>query len=268
MKQMPVLFVGHGSPMNAIEDNVYSQGWRAMGERILSVYGRPKAIVAFSAHWMTKTLCVRAEADNRQIYDMTGFPEALYQVQYAPAGMPELADTIKSMLGDEVRVDASWGIDHGVWSVLKHMFPFADVPVVMMSTPLSEKPEKLFQVGQRLNALRCEGVLLLGSGNIVHNLLLADYHMPTSGFPWAEAFDQAVKEAVLAKDDERLCHYQKFSEQHLAFQTPEHFLPLLPILGAGFTDDVEVWNEGCVLGALSMTSYLFTQRHEYSDFSS
>jgi 4,5-DOPA dioxygenase extradiol len=187
-QKMPVLFVGHGSPMNAIGENRAREGWR----RLAASLPEPRAIVAVSAHWQTEGVRVRTAADNPQIYDMYGFPETLYRVKYAPAGDPELARRVLALLGEQARGDNSWGIDHGVWSVLSNLFPGADVPVVMVSVDPSLPDEAQRAVGRKLACLRDEGVMLAASGNVVHSLRLVDWSM-AGGFDWADSFDGSVR---------------------------------------------------------------------------
>jgi len=249
----PVLFVGHGSPMNAIGDNRARTGWRAMGEQL----GRPKAIVALSAHWATRGRCVRTAADNPQINDMYGFPAALYEVRYEPAGDPVVAERVIEALAPDVKARNDWGIDHGAWSVLCNMYPAADVPVVMLSTDLAAAPDAHFDVGRRLAALREEGVMIVCSGNVVHNLRMVNWRM-RDGFDWAQTFDDAVRERVLAGDYQPLVDFEELPDAHLAIPTTEHYLPLLTALGAATPDDEPTcFNDYCELGSMSMTSFLF-----------
>lgn len=252
-KRLPVVFTGHGSPMNAIGENRARDGWRALGRTL----GRPKVIVAVSAHWTTRGLCVRRSGENPQIFDMYGFPEELYRVKYAPAGSVETADRVLAALGGAARANNDWGIDHGVWSVLSNMYPDADVPVVMVSTDLTADAAAQFETGRRLAALRDEGALILASGNVVHNLRLVDWES-AGGFDWADSFDAAVRNAILAGDFQTPVAFEKLPDAALAVPTAEHYFPLLTALGAAEpTDRVTVFNEYRELGSMSMTSYLF-----------
>lgn len=254
-KNMPVLFTGHGSPMNAIGASRAREGWRQMGLAL----GKPRVIIALSAHWGTRGLCVRTGARNPQIYDLYGFPDALYQLRYEPAGAPECAARVLELLGGNARADNSFGIDHGVWSVLANLYPDADVPVVMVSTDLSAGAAAQFKTGQKLAALRGEGALILASGNVVHNLRMVNWEMP-GGFDWANRFDGAVRDAILAKNFGRAIDYAALPGAALAVPSTEHYFPLLAALGAASADDaVTVWNEYRELGSMSMTSYLFSQ---------
>jgi len=250
---MPVVFTGHGSPMNAIGGSRARDGWRKTGLAI----GRPKVIVAVSAHWATDGLFVRRSDKNPQINDMYGFPEELYRVHYEPAGSVGYADRALELLGGRASVRNDWGIDHGVWAVLSNMYPDADVPVVMVSTDLSAGAAGQFETGRRLSALRDEGALILASGNVVHNLGRVDWSMD-GGYGWADRFDAAIRDAVAAGDFRTPVDYAALPDADKAVPTAEHYYPLLTALGAASDQDrVTVWNEYRELGSMSMTSYLF-----------
>jgi len=250
-KRAPVLFVGHGNPMNAIGDNRARSGWQQLARTL----EKPRAIAAVSAHWLTQGRRVRTAADNPQIYDMYGFPEALYRVKYAPAGSVQDAERARRLLG--AAADNSWGIDHGVWTVLCNLFPAADVPVVTISVDGAAPARAQYEAGQALAALREEGVLILASGNAVHNLGRVDWDM-AGGFGWAERFDAEIKKNVLSGSHEAVIGYESLENSRLAVPTAEHFLPLLTALGASAPDDrITVFNDYCELGSMSMTSYLF-----------
>ena len=254
-QRMPVLFVGHGSPMNAIEDNDYSRVWSALGNTL----DRPKAILSVSAHWFGRGTKVNDSPTPSMIYDMYGFPEELYQFKYPAPGSPELAHRTRALIGDFVTIDNNWGIDHGSWSVLNRMFPKADVPIVQLSINAMLSPAEHNAIGQKLLPLRDEGVLVFGSGNIVHNLSRVDWRMK-SGQPWAEAFDQYIYNAVLNRTHEQIIAFDQIGEPaELSVPSLDHFAPLLYTLGASDADDaVQVFNADCTLGSMSMTSYLFT----------
>jgi 4,5-DOPA dioxygenase extradiol len=251
---MPVIFAGHGSPMNAIEDNRFSREWK----RIAAGIPAPKAILCVSAHWVTDGTCVNDQPQPKTVYDMYGFPKELYELVYQPPGSPELAAQAIRLLGQQTAVDNSWGIDHGTWSVLVHMFPDADIPVVQLSIDANSDMEDHYRTGQKLQALREQGVLVLGSGNVVHNLGLINWNQ-VGGEPWAVEFDNYVKENILARRFEKVIHYGAAGNSSLrAFPTTEHYVPLLAILGCSTPDDeIYVFNDQCVLGSLSMTGYLF-----------
>ena len=252
-KRQPVVFVGHGLPLNAIADNDIRRGWQEMGKRL----GRPRAILAVSAHWFTYGRWVRTAAHNPQINDMYGFPDELYAVHYAPAGAPDVAARALDLLGGVATGTEDWGVDHGVWSVLSNMYPEADVPVVMVSCDGDAAPEDHLEVGRRLAALRDEGVMIVASGNVVHNLRAVDWDK-SDGFAWANDFDDRVRDLILARDSDSIVRYTQLAGWQRAIPTPDHFLPLLTALGAARDDDeVVVWNQIRELGSMSQTSYLF-----------
>jgi 4,5-DOPA dioxygenase extradiol len=255
MTRMPVVFVGHGSPMNAIEQNSYTKTWRDMAKRI----PKPASILSISAHWYTSGTRIMNEEKPKTIHDMYGFPQELYEVLYHAPGNPKLAEHVKKMITRPSVFDNSWGIDHGTWSVLVHMYPERDIPVFQISVDAAAPPEVHYQLGQELKALRNQGVLLFGSGNIVHNLRLIDWGMLDKGFDWAYQFDDYIKENIENRHDEKVANYHSLGETaRLAVPTPDHFNPLLYILGAADQDDqISVYNHSCTMGSMSMTSYLF-----------
>ena len=257
IKRMPVLFVGHGSPMNAIEDNPFSRGWSALGETL----ERPKAILSVSAHWFTRGTKVNDSPTPSMIYDMYGFPEELYQLKYPAAGSPELAYRARTLIGEFVSIDNNWGLDHGTWSVLRRVFPKADIPIVQLSVNAMLTPAEHYAIGQQLRALREEGVLIFGSGNVVHNLSRVDWRM-NDGQPWAQEFDQYIHQAILSGDYDSVLHYNRVGEAaQLSVPSIDHFAPLLYVLGASDADDsISVFNAYCTLGSMSMTSYLFSDQ--------
>ena len=247
----PVIFVGHGSPMNAMEENDFTKGWNEIGKNI----PMPKAILSISAHWQTKGTRVNDTINPRQIYDFYGFPKELYEVIYEVEGNEELANRVREVLGEQVIVDNGWGIDHGTWSVLSKIYPKADIPVVQLSLNYDMTPREHFELGKRLSVLRDEGYLIFGSGNIVHNLGLVDWSHNT-GFNWADEFDFLVKEHILSGEYDQLIDYGIGGI--LPVPTREHYLPLLVCLGAvGEGVEVDIFNDSRVLGSISMTSYLF-----------
>lgn len=261
-QKMPVLFAGHGSPMNAIEENRFSKGWEAMGAEL----PEPKAILAVSAHWVTDGVRLNAAEKPRTIYDMYGFPEELYQISYPAPGSPALAGRAEELLGAGARTDNSWGIDHGVWSVLRRIWPAANLPVVEMSIDGSASPGELFSMGKALRPLRGEGVLIFASGNVVHNLALLDWERP-DGFAWADEFDLWVRDRILAgKYGEILNWRAAGSCAGKAFRTSEHFAPLLVALGASDSGDrAAARNEARTMGSLSMTCYRFDAENAEKD---
>jgi len=251
---MPALFIGHGNPMNAIEDTVYSNAWRKAAAAI----HRPKAILCISAHWETEGTFVTAMGQPKTIHDFYGFPDSLYQVQYPAPGSPQLAERVRRLVGSTaVRLDDgySWGLDHGAWSVLRRMFPEADIPVVQLSLDRSQHPRFHYELGRELQTLRAEGVLVVGSGNIVHNLRLLQWDA-VEPFPWAAEFDRQAAELILAGEHDRLVAYPALGEAaRLSIPTNEHYLPLLYILALQQPGEpVSFFAEGLPLGSISMRS--------------
>lgn len=254
--RMPVVFAGHGSPMLALDDTEVTCGLRAVGQRIEDEFGKPRAILAVSAHWYTRGSFVQSTAAPEQIYDMYGFPKALYDFKYPVAGSPELGERVTRLLGDRVRVNDDWGIDHGTWTVLAHVFPQADVPVVQLSVDGTRATRELYEIGRALAPLRDEGYLVFGSGNVVHNLGRVDWSN-AGGSAATNAFNALVTEKVLARDDEAILDYASLPNAAYAAPTPEHFLPLIYMLGAADGERPEVFNDHSELAAISMTGYAF-----------
>ncbi|MEA5026097.1 4,5-DOPA dioxygenase extradiol [bioreactor metagenome] len=254
MSKMPIIFIGHGSPMNAIENNRFTEKWEAMGQ----VLPTPKAILAVSAHWYTNGLKIMDNEHPKMIYDMYGFPDELYQLVYSAQGSPHFARRVKECLSLPAVMDQSWGYDHGAWSVLRRMFPHADIPVFQVSVNRIASPKEHFRLGQELAVLRQEGVLIFGSGNVVHNLGRVDWSV-SAGLPWADEFDEYVKANIVTRNYDRVIAYEKAGPSaQLAFGSLDHFAPLLTVLGAAErTDQIVVFNEERIMGSLSMTSYLF-----------
>ena len=253
-KPMPALFMGHGSPMNAIEDNGYSRAWAKLGRELPT----PKAILCVSAHWFIGSTVVTAMPKPRTIHDFYGFPQPLFDVDYPAPGSPELAERVAELAKpDWVGLDRDqWGLDHGTWSVLTHLFPDADIPVVQLSINAMKPFDYHVQLGARLAPLMDEGVLVLGSGNVVHNLREVQWKAPDHGEAWAKRFDEAV--TVQMTEDpaalERLTGHADFTR---AAPTPDHFLPVAYIAGvaAAREDGGQPIVEGYSMGSLSMTSY-------------
>lgn len=252
MPKMPVVFVGHGSPMNVIEENTFTQGWKDMAQSI----PRPKAIVCISAHWYGMGEKVSAAAKPETIYDFYGFPPALYQVKYEAPGAPQLAYEILGLLGEGVYLDNERGLDHGAWSVLHSMYPEADIPVCQLSVNARFTPEESYKAGRLLKPLREQEVLILGSGNIVHNLGLVNWEMQ-GGYAWADEFDLYIKDAIVKGEHDKVLNYSQHPAAEQAFVYRDHYDPLLYVLGATDKEDTaHVLNEERVLGSLSMTSYI------------
>ena len=260
MQRMPVLFAGHGSPMNAIEENPFTKTWRELAPRL----GKPKAILSVSAHWFVSGVRVSDAEAQRTIHDMYGFPETLYQVRYDAPGAPDVARRALALLGPAARPDRTWGLDHGTWSVLRHLYPAADVPVFQVSVDADATPARHFALGQTLAPLRDEGVLIFASGNVVHNLGLVRWGAE-GGMDWAEEFDGCIRRNVEARAFEKAVAFREAGPSaRLAVPTPDHFAPLLTALGAADADadEITVFNAACVYGSLSMTGYLFSGRAE------
>jgi 4,5-DOPA dioxygenase extradiol len=254
--KMPVLFIGHGSPMNAIEDNEFSLGWREMGKRL----PRPVSILCVSAHWETRGTMVTAMERPRTIHDFGGFPKRLYEVQYPAPGDPVLAvETRQTVRNKVIELDEKWGLDHGAWSVMRRLYPEADVPVVQLSLDHYMKPQDHYDLAKELSALRRKGVLIIGSGNMVHNLGLVSWDnidTPGFGFDWAVEANDRMKRMIIDGDHQSLINYSSQGKAFsLAIPTAEHFLPLLYALALRESDDeIELFNDRHIAGSLSMTS--------------
>ena len=228
---LPAIFFGHGNPMNALTNNSYTAAWRRIGEEI----PKPKAILSISAHWYVPGTGVTIGAAPRTIHDFGGFPPELYQVRYPAPGAPDLARRVQHLLGPlPVTLDDSWGLDHGTWSVLCHVYPRADVPVVQLSIDATQPAVFHFDVGKRLAQLRDEGVLIAGSGNLVHNLRSYAWGGNTEPYEWAVRFETEARNLMTAGEFKPLVEYEKLgSDELLSVPTPDHYLPLLYVLGTG-----------------------------------
>ncbi|MEU1367705.1 4,5-DOPA dioxygenase extradiol [Streptomyces sp. NPDC005803] len=253
-KGMPAAFIGHGSPMNALEHNRYTAAWQAFGRTV----PRPRAILVISAHWFINATAVTVMPRPRTIHDFYGFPQELFEVQYPAPGMPELVEEVSEAVKPTwVGADAdSWGIDHGSWSVLRHAFPRADIPVAQLSINANKPLDYHFDLGTKLSALRASGVLVLGSGNVVHNLGGVDPQLPDTGFDWAQRFDESAQETML-HDPAASARLQGHNDFRAAVPTPDHFIPLLYIAGlaAASGRGADMLVDGYTHGSLSMTSY-------------
>ena len=252
-KPMPAIFFGHGNPMNALQSNAWTNGWAALGA---SLPERPKAVLVISAHWYLPSTLVTAMLAPRTIHDFGGFPRELSEVEYPAPGDPELAYHVQSLLEPvTVGLDARWGLDHGTWSVLCHVFPDADVPVVQLSIDETETAEYHYEIGRHLSQLRDEGVLIMGSGNLVHNLhAYAWGRHPVEPLDWAVRFEESARELMLSGNHEPLINYEALgSEARLSAPTPDHYLPLLYVLGLRREGDaVSFPVEGFDGGSISM----------------
>jgi 4,5-DOPA dioxygenase extradiol len=250
----PAVFFGHGSPMNALEQNRYSAAWATFGRTV----PKPRAILVISAHWYGNLTAVTAMARPRTIHDFYGFPQQLFEVQYPAPGSPELAEEVAEVVKPtHVGLDRdSWGIDHGTWSVLVHAFPAADIPVVQLSIDARRSFESHLELGARLAPLRDRGVLIVGSGNIVHDLRALKWSEPELGFDWARRFDDAARAVLLEKPAETAA-LQRHPDFHRASPTPDHFIPLLYLAGlaSAASRPLGVLVDGYAFGSISMASY-------------
>lgn len=254
--KMPVLFVGHGSPMNGIEDNDFSRGWREMGAALPV----PAAVLVVSAHWLTKGTQITAMDFPRTIHDFGGFPDELYQVRYPAPGSPALAkETISLVKSVQIHEDHEWGLDHGSWTVVRHMFPNANIPVLQLSIDYTQPMQWHYNLAKDLSVLRDKGVLIIGSGNMVHNLRLVDWarlNERNHAFDWAKEANAKFHKAIAERDHRFFINYrEQGSEVALAVPTPDHFIPLIYTLGmAGAQEEQMLFNDEAVGGSLTMTS--------------
>lgn len=253
---MPVLFVGHGSPMNGIEDTEFSRRWAQMAKEIPT----PKAVLVVSAHWFTKGTKITAMDFPETIHDFGGFPQELFAVQYPAPGNPVLAKETADLLHSaHVELDHDWGLDHGTWTVVRHMYPEANIPVLQLSIDYTKGPQYHYDLAKELHSLRKKGVLIIGSGNMVHNLRMAAWNRLNDeeyGYDWALQMNDKFKELIANGDYTSLINYQTIGEEaRLAVPTPEHYLPLMYTLGLkGSQDNISFFNDKTVAGSLTMTS--------------
>ncbi|MEH0873855.1 4,5-DOPA dioxygenase extradiol [Pectobacterium cacticida] len=252
--RMPALFLGHGSPMNVLESNVYTQTWQALGETL----PRPKAIIAVSAHWYTRGTAVTAMENPRTIHDFGGFPQALFDTQYPAPGSPELAERIQQVLAPyPVTADrGQWGLDHGAWGVLIKMYPNADIPVVQLSVDGTQPAAYHYELGRKLSVLRDAGIMIVASGNVVHNLRMVKWDGDAEPYPWAVSFNQFVRDNLAYQGDNHpLVNFMQHDGAALSNPTPEHYLPLLYVLGSwDGKEPITVPVDGIEMGSLSMLS--------------
>lgn len=255
-EKMPVLFLGHGSPMNAIEENEFVSGFRKLGQKL----PKPNAILCISAHWETKGTFVTAMQNPKTIHDFGGFPEALYKVNYPAPGSPQLAEeTQRIVTKTHVELDHAWGLDHGCWSVVKHLYPNADIPIIQMSLDYNQNPQYHYDLASQLSSLRTKGILIIGSGNMVHNLGLVAWNKlnePNYGFEWAIEANEKMKKFILEDNHRALIQYKDQGKEFaLAIPTAEHYLPLLYTIGLKESSDkVSLFNDKLLGGSLTMTS--------------
>jgi 4,5-DOPA dioxygenase extradiol len=252
---MPVIFFGHGSPMNTLADNHYTQAWHRLGRSI----PRPKAILAISAHWYIRGTAVTAKQKPRTIHDFRGFPQALFDVQYPAPGDPVLAARVRDLLAPvDVHLDSSWGLDHGTWSVLVHAFPDADIPVAQLAMDATQPAQFHYDLGKRLAPLRDEGVLIMGSGNVVHNLGVMNRNSDAAPYDWAERFNAVVRDHLARKAHQPLIDYETWGrDAQLSIPTPDHYLPLLYTAALHGNEPVDFAVDGIDLGSISMLSVRF-----------
>lgn len=252
----PVLFIGHGSPMNGIEDNEFSRTWTKYGKEI----PKPKAVLVISAHWLTKGTHITAMEHPKTIHDFGGFSQALFDVQYPAPGNPSLAKaTSKLVTSTTVGLDHDWGLDHGTWSVVKHMYPDADIPVLQLSIDYNQPPQYHYDLAKQLKSLRNKGVLIIGSGNMVHNLRMISWEKMQEanyGFDWAIEMNTIFKEKISKSDFQSLINYEKLGPAaKLAIPTPDHYYPLLYAMALQDNkDEISFFNDKMVGGSLNMTS--------------
>ena len=254
--KMPVLFIGHGSPMNGIEDTDFSRRWREMAREV----PRPKAVLVVSAHWLTSGTHVTAMEQPKTIHDFGGFPQELFDVRYDAPGDPVLArETQKLITSTSVGLDHDWGLDHGTWTVVRHMYPDADIPVLQLSIDYKQPPQYHYDLAAQLGALRRKGVLIIGSGNMVHNLRMVAWDRmsdPEYGYDWALEMNETFKQKIASRDHRALVAYDSLgTSARLAIPTPDHYYPLLYTLGLQEkSDEVSFFNDRAVAGSLTMTS--------------
>ncbi|HRG17793.1 MAG TPA: 4,5-DOPA dioxygenase extradiol [Flavobacterium lutivivi] len=257
--KLPALFIGHGSPMNGIEDNEFSNTWKKLGKEIF----KPKAVLVISAHWLTNGTFVTAMEKPKTIHDFGGFPKELFEVEYPAPGNPELAQEIsKNIVSTSVGLDHDWGLDHGAWTVIRHMYPNADIPVLQMSIDYSKPASYHYELAKQLVSLRKKGVLIVGSGNMVHNLRMVAWdklNEPEFGYDWAKEINQIFKEKISSNSHNDLIAYEKLgSAAKLAIPTPDHYFPLIYTLALqGKNDEISFFNDKAVGGSLTMTSVKF-----------
>ncbi len=251
--RMPVAFIGHGSPENALGNNPFSNTWKRLGEMI----PKPALILSISAHWVTQEgIAVTAIEHPRTIHDFYGFPDELYRIEYPAPGSLEGAKLVQNLVrSSSIGLDYEWGLDHGTWSVLRHMYPDADIPVIQLSLNYNQPLSLLYRIGKELNLLRTRGVLILGSGNLVHNLMMLN--MRAKPYPWAVEFDDIVKTNLETRDYDSLINYTKYHISSLAHPTSEHYLPLICVIGAAGGDRPQFFNEMIFGGSVSMRSVVF-----------
>ncbi|EOR30894.1 4,5-DOPA dioxygenase extradiol [Elizabethkingia meningoseptica] len=253
-EKMPVLFLGHGSPMNAIEENDFVNGWRKVGQSI----PKPAAIICISAHWETSGTKVTAVPHPKTIHDFFGFPPELFAVQYPAPGSPELANELSEVINAvPVELDRIWGLDHGAWSVIKFLYPDADIPVIEFSIDVHKSPREHYELARELQYLRHKGVLIIGSGNIVHNLRMMNWHQPETGYDWAVESNETFKNFLVQDKQEELLNFQNInSSNRMSVPTAEHYIPSLYTYALRENnDDLKIFNDQLIYGSIGMLSF-------------
>ena len=252
--QAPLLFIGHGSPMNGIEDNAFSANWENLGKQMPV----PKAVLCVSAHWFTPGTYITAMENPQTIHDFGGFPKALFDVQYPARGNPALAKETASLIKKtQVGLDHEWGLDHGSWTVIRRMYPQANIPILQLSIDYRKGPQYHYALAKELAGLRKKGVLILGSGNMVHNLRIINWQLPEAGYDWAVEINEKFKQLISDNNHAPLINYESLGQAaKLSIPTPEHYLPMLYILGLKEEkEQISFFNDKTVMGSVSMTSF-------------
>lgn len=255
--KMPALFVGHGSPMNAIEENIFVQNWRKVAENIPT----PAAILCISAHWETRGTKITAMPRPQTIHDFGGFPKELFAQQYPAPGFPELAADVQQLITKtHIELDHQWGFDHGTWSVLIRMYPNANIPVLQLSMNITQPTSYHYELARELEKLRERGVLILGSGNMVHNLRILDWHSPDRGYDWAIDANEQFKKMIVEQDYRQLFQIRDISEAFkMAVPSYDHYHPMMYVMGVqNKKDEVSFFNDQLMMGSLSMTSFILS----------
>ncbi|MFX1606224.1 MAG: 4,5-DOPA dioxygenase extradiol [Promethearchaeota archaeon] len=255
-ERMPTLFIGHGSPMNAIENNEFTKGW----EEIAKSIPKPNSILCISAHWFVPSTLVTTVEQPKTIHDFYGFPPKLYQQKYPAPGSPELAAKVsKSLMDFSIGLDLTWGLDHGTWSVLKKMYPDADIPTIQLSIDYTKLPQFHFELGSKLDFLRDQGVLILGSGNLVHNLGAVNWKSEDSVYEWAQEFEDIITDSILNSGESVIVNFDNIRElMRKAHPSLDHYLPLLYAKGASSdSSEISIYNQKIIHGSISMTCFKF-----------
>jgi 4,5-DOPA dioxygenase extradiol len=256
-EKMPVLFIGHGNPMNALYDNNFTKALRDIRKKI----SKPQAILVVSAHWLSQGTFVSTNPKPKAIYDFGDFPDELFQVKYEPAGAPEIANEIRKQVSHtQIDAEPQWGLDHGAWTILKHMYPEADIPTFQISMDYRKPASWHYELAKQLGFLRNKGVLIIGSGNIVHNLGMVDFRNPNSAYDWAIEFDANVKRLLLKGDDQALINYEKLGKGALlSVPTNDHYLPMIYALGLKTEkEQISFLHESMEMGSISMRSFIIS----------